>query len=83
MCELVGVNDPAMSKYLNSNQSFRIDIIVKIAQVLDINIYQLLGLNERKGTTFNICKTALLARRGAPLTDEQKNELINLILDHK
>ena len=33
--------------------------------------------------TFNVCKIALLARNGNKLNDEEKKELINIILGHE
>lgn len=83
LCDLIGVRESAMSKYLNSDKPLRTDIVSKIARALNINVYQLLGINEREGTTFDICKTALLARSGTSLSDEEKKELINLIFGHK
>lgn len=83
LCQMVGVNESAMSKYLNSTKPLRTDIVSKIARALDMNVYQLLGVSEKEGTTFDICKTALLARSGSSLSDDEKKELINLIFGHK
>lgn len=83
LCKKTGITESNMSKYLNSEKSLRSDIIAKIARALDVSIYQLLGINENKGTTFDICKTALLARSGSNLSNEEKKELIDLIFGHK
>lgn len=82
LCQRVGINESAMSKYLNSTKPLRTDIVSKIARELDMNVYQLLGVSEKNGTTFDICKTALLARSGTSLSDDEKKELINLIFGH-
>lgn len=83
LCEMTGISESAMSKYLSTENSLRSDILAKIARALDVNIYQLLGIAEKSGSTYDICKTALLARSGTNLTNEEKQELINLIFGHK
>ena len=72
-----------MSKYLSKNTSLRSDILAKIARALNVSIYALIGDQEKEGTTFDICKTALMARSGTSLSDKEKQELINLIFGHK
>lgn len=83
LCTLTGISESAMSKYLSQDRPLRTDIISKIARALDVSINQLLGIEEKEGTTYDICKTALLARSGSRLTDKEKQELINLIFEHK
>ena len=84
LCKLTGISESAMSKYLSTDRPLRSDIVAKIARALDVNIYQLLGLSmSNNDTTFNVCKTALLARGGTELTTEEKKELIDLIFGHK
>ena len=83
LCKMTGISEANMSKYLSSDKALRSDVVAKIARALDVNIYQLLGLQEKEGNTFDICKTALLARSGSNLTDKEKQELINLIFGHK
>ncbi len=83
LCELTGISESAMSKYLSSENPLRSDIVAKIAKALDVSIYQLMGIQEKDGTTFDICKTALLARSGTVLSTKEKQELINLIFSHK
>lgn len=83
LCLMTGISESAMSKYLSSNKPLRSDIIAKIARALDVNICQLLNLEQQSGKTFDICKTALLARSGSCLSNEEKKELIDLIFEHK
>lgn len=83
LCQMTGISESNMSKYLSSDKALRSDVVAKIARALDVNIYQLLGLQEKQGNTFDICKTALLAKSGSSLTDKEKQELINLIFGHK
>lgn len=83
LCQLTNISESAMSKYLSSENALRSDIVAKIARALDVSLYQLMGIQEKDGTTFDVCKTALLARSGTVLTKEEKQELINLIFNHK
>lgn len=72
-----------MSKYLSSKNPLRSDVVAKVARALNVSIYHLMGIEEKEGTTFDVCKTALLARSGTVLYSEEKQELINLIFSHK
>lgn len=83
LCEMTNISESAMSKYLAKEGALRSDILVKIAKALDVNIYALMGIQERDESTYDICKTALLARSGTNLTNEQKKELIDLIFGHE
>ncbi len=83
LCLMTGITESAMSKYLSTNKPLRTDIVAKIARALDVNIYQLLNLEQHPGKTFDICKTALLARSGSSLSNEEKKELIDLIFEHE
>lgn len=83
LCEMTKISESAMSKYLAKEGALRSDILVKIAKALDVNIYALMGIQERDESTYDICKTALLARSGTSLTNEQKKELIDLIFGHE
>ena len=79
LCELTKIKAPAMSKYLNGNASPRTEILVKISDALNVSLYTILDKQEEKDA-YSICKNALMARSGNKLTDEEKKELINLIL---
>ena len=85
LCVMTGISESAMSKYLakENNGSLRSDILAKIANALDVNMYMLMGIQEKNGTTYDVCKTALMARSGTDLTMEEKKELIDLIFGHK
>ncbi len=83
LCELTGISESAMSKYLSKEGALRSDILTKIANALDVNVYMLMGIQEKEGTTFDVCKTALMARSGTSLSMEEKKELIDLIFGHK
>lgn len=83
LCRMSGISESAMSKYLSSDKPLRTDILSKISRALDVSMYQLLGIEEKDGSTYDVCKTALLARSGSRLSDKEKQELINLIFEHK
>lgn len=83
LCTMTGISESAMSKYLAKNGALRSDILAKIANALNVSIYMLMGIQEKSGTTYDVCKTALMARSGTDLTMEEKKELIDLIFGHK
>ena len=83
LCDMTKISESAMSKYLSSDRPLRSDLLAKIANALGTSINQLLGIQVDDDTTFDACKTALLARSGSNLTSEEKKILINLILEHK
>lgn len=83
LCEMTNISESAMSKYLSKETPLRTDILAKIANALGTTMNQLLGLKAKEDSTYDSCKTALLARSGSKLTQEEKRELINLILEHK
>ncbi len=81
LCNITGIKPAAMSKYLSGDKSPRTEILMRISEALNVSLYTLLGKDVENESTFSICKSALLARSGNKLTDEEKKELINLILE--
>ena len=80
LCEMTGIKPAAMSKYLSGEKTPRTEILIKIADSLDVSLYILLGRDEEK-STYEICRSALLARSGNKLTEEERKDLIKLILE--
>lgn len=78
LCQKTGISESARSKYLNSDKSLRADVIAKLANALNVDFNYLLG--QSKPNTYSTCRSVLLARGGEKLTDEEKKDLINLIL---
>lgn len=78
LCQKTGISESARSKYLNSDKSLRADVIAKLANALNVDFNYLLG--QSKPNTYSPCRSVLLARGGEKLTDEEKKDLINLIL---
>lgn len=80
LCEKTDISASAMSKYLSSERIPRTEILMKISQAIGVDVNVLLGRPTRNTDTYSVCKSALLARGGASLTDKEKRELIDLIL---
>ena len=80
LCEATGIKKAAMSKYLSGEKTPRTEVLMKISDALNVSLYMLLGREEGERTVFEICKSALLARSGKELSDEEKKDLIKLIL---
>ncbi len=79
LCDMTGIKPAAMSKYLSGEKIPRTEILMKIANALDVSLYTLLGKDEER-SAYEICRSALLARSGNELTEEERKELIKLIL---
>lgn len=79
LCEMTGIKPAAMSKYLSGEKMPRTEILMKIADALDVSLYTLLGKDEER-SVYEICRSALLARSGNELTEDERKELIKLIL---
>lgn len=79
LCELTGIKPAAMSKYLSGEKTPRTEVLMKIADALDVSLYTLLGRDEER-SAYEICRSALLARSGNELTEEERKDLIKLIL---
>ena len=79
LCDMTRIKPAAMSKYLSGDKIPRTEILMKIANALDISLYSLLGKDEEK-SAYEICRSALLARSGNELTEEERKDLIKLIL---
>lgn len=79
LCEVTGIKPAAMSKYLSGEKTPRTEVLMKIADALDVSLYTLIGRDEER-SAYEICRSALLARSGNELTEEERKDLIKLIL---
>ena len=70
LSQLSGITESSISRYLNSEQRPRMDIVVNIAKAL-------------KGESAYASIATAIARKGNELTAEEKNQLIALILGAK
>ncbi len=82
LCEKTGIKESVMSRYVNENESVRTDVLLRIAEALNVDMYQLLGIANTHTSAYETCKTALSARNGNKLTEEEMKELIYLILEN-
>ncbi len=82
LAEKTGITEASMSKYLSGDRTPRIDVIVNLANALDITTDELLGndINEKKMTFFQ-AKT-VLARGKESMSEEDKKELIKFLLEN-
>lgn len=76
LSEKSGITEPSISRYLKGERTPRIDIVVNFAKALDVDINYLLDEEHMSG--IQDIKVAI-ARHGNPLTEEEQNELIELI----
>ena len=75
-----GITEASVSRYLKSERTARIDIIVNFAKALNVTTEYLLNEDdETELEPYTEIATAI-ARNGGELTAEEKNKLIALIL---
>ena len=75
-----GITEASVSRYLKSERTARIDIIVNFAKALNVTTEYLLNDDdETELEPYTEIATAI-ARNGGELTAEEKNKLIALIL---
>ena len=82
LSQLSGITESSRSRYLNSEQRPRMDIVVNIAKALHVETDYLLNDDEKGESAYASIATAI-ARKGNELTAEEKNQLIALILGAK
>lgn len=78
LARLSGITEASVSRYLASERTPRIDVIVNFAKALDVTVEYLLDSSESNGGFISIATA--IARDGNNLTPEEKNKLIALIL---
>lgn len=81
LSQKANITETSMSKYLSGERTPRIDVIVNVANALDISVDSLLGGKE---TTINGLADAklVLARGKDKLSEEDKKELIKFLLEN-
>lgn len=82
LARLAGITEASMSKYLSGERTPRIDIIVNLANALEVTVDELIGNNiENSPLNYERMKT-VLARGIDTLSKEEKNELIKFLLEY-
>lgn len=80
LSQLSGITEASISRYLNSERTARLDIIINLAKALNVTAEYLLNDDEETNLKpYQEIATAI-ARNGNALTAEEKNQLIALIL---
>lgn len=74
------ITEASMSKYLSGDRIPRIDVIVNIANALEVSVDSLLGGNATQINSLSEAKL-VLARGKDKLTNDDKKELIKFILE--
>ena len=75
-----GITEASVSRYLKSERTARIDIIVNFAKALNVTTEYLLNEDGETGLEPYTEIATAIARNGGELTAEEKNKLIALIL---
>ena len=75
------ITEAAMSKYLSGDRTPRIDVIVNIANALEVSVDNLLDGQETSINSFEDAKL-VLARGIDKLSEEDKKELIKFLLEN-
>ncbi|MCF0113692.1 MAG: helix-turn-helix transcriptional regulator [Bacilli bacterium] len=81
LATITEITEPSLSKYLSGERTPRVDVIVKLANALETTVDYLLGndMPSHRRTLAEL-KTAL-AREKERLSDDEKKELIKLLLE--
>lgn len=80
LAEKSGITEPSVSRYLAGKRTPRFDVVINFAKALGVKPGDLLPESEHSDLTpYEELKT-VFARNGRELSEEQKKELIGLIL---
>ena len=82
LSKLTGITESSISRYLNSDKTPRMDIVVNIAKALQVETDYFLTEDDKGQTAYNVISSAI-ARKGGELTPEEKNRLIALLIGGK
>jgi len=80
LAKLSGITESSVSRYLNSEQEPRIDVLLNFAKALEVDVNYLLENGENRNESNFINIATAIARNGNDLTSEEKNKLIMLVL---
>lgn len=81
LAKISGITEASMSKYLSGERTPRIDVIVNLANALQVTTDELIG-NDIENDQMNLIRLkTVLARGMETMTQEEKKELIKFLLD--
>ena len=76
-----GITEASMSKYLSGERVPRIDVIVNLANALDVTTDELIG-NSVENDQMDFIRMKTVLARGLPgLSKKEKNNLIKFLLE--
>ncbi len=79
LAETIGVNETTISRYITGEREPKYEVMANIATALHTTVAYLLGENEE---VYSFPKVkCILARNAGSLTEKEKCELINVILE--
>ena len=81
LAKKANITEASMSKYLSGDRTPRIDVLLNIANALDVSIDSLVGSNKNAWNGLQDAKL-VLARGKDSLSEEDKKELIKFILEN-
>ena len=82
LATLAGITEASMSKYLKGERTPRIDVIVNLANALEVSTDELIG-NEIENEKMEFVRMKTILARGLNnLSKEEKNELIKFLLEN-
>lgn len=77
----IGSTEASVSRYLNNAREPGPKVLVKIADVLEVTVDEILGKDDESDFSAEFPRIKLLlARNSKILTNEQKREIINALL---
>ena len=79
LSELSGISTSSLSRYLNGDIVPRMDIIINIANALQVEPDYFLDEEDKSQSAYTTIATAI-ARKGNQLSPKEKNQLIALLL---
>lgn len=79
LSKLSGITESSISRYLKSDKTPRMDVVVNIAKALQVETDYFLKEEDKGQTAYNVISAAI-ARKGGELTPEEKNRLIALLI---
>ncbi len=78
LATLSGITESSICRYLKSEKTPRMDIVVNVAKALQVETDYFLSEEDRGQTAFNVISAAI-ARKGNELSPDERNRLIALI----
>lgn len=80
LSERSGITEASVSRYLAGKRTPRYDVVINFAKALEVKPGDLLPENDTLNMTPYEELTQIFARKGKNLTDEERKELVDLIL---